>query len=240
MQTWKQAFSLAMFEVRASWRSLPLLFFVLVFLTMVLFEIFLKSDTGLKFIYDFVFILLFGTVPAWIKPKEFQFQKLENDFWGTAYFIFLNQLAIPKEVLIKSRFINYFIIAIPLYIALFISLFIFFDSSTMFSIGQYIAFAIIWISFGIYCGALFPAGDTGEYITNLKLNIYSILLIAGTLGLLVFIRILTGNGIVHWSMEAAKHWPFLSSIISIILAIAGVKYWLHYAAKNMEKIDYFK
>lgn len=241
METWKKAFSLASFEAKASWKSIFTFIFSLLIITMLFIPVFSESGQKLKFFYDLLFLIIFTMLPSWIRTKEFQYQKIGEETWGTPYFIFLHQMAIPKEILLKSRFVNYYSLAIPLHVLLFVLLFIFSEARNVFSIGEYFAFSVIWICFGIYAGAVLPASDTGDYISNFKLTIYTILLILGTGGLIFFVHFILGaNGIVYWSMEAAKQWPLLSSVLSILLAIAGVKYWLHYAAKNMQKIDYFK
>lgn len=241
MEAWKKAFSLASFELKASWKSIFTFILSLVIITTLFASMFSELGQKLKFFHDLLFLIIFTMLPSWIRTKEFQFQKIGEETWGTPYFIFLHQMAIPKEILLKSRFINYFILAIPLHVLLFVLLFIFSEARNVFSFGEYIVFSVIWICFGIYAGALFPASDTGDNISNFKLTIYTILLILGIGGLFFFVYfIFGGHGIVYWSMEAAKQWPLIASILSILLAIAGVKYWLHYAARNMQYIDYFK
>lgn len=241
METWKKAFSLASFELKASWKSIFTFILSLVIITTLFAPMFSELGQKLKFFHDLLFLIIFTMLPSWIRTKEFQFQKIGEETWGTPYFIFLHQMAIPKEILLKSRFINYFILAIPLHVLLFVLLFIFSEARNVFSFGEYIVFSVIWICFGIYAGALFPTSDTGDNISNFKLTIYTILLILGIGGLFFFVYfIFGGHGIVYWSMEAAKQWPLIASILSILLAIAGVKYWLHYAARNMQNIDYFK
>lgn len=239
MLNWKKAYWLAIFEAKRSWIGV---FSILVMLTLVLLLFDLTFTNYLQhglFLYDILFLIVFGAAAVWTKPKEFQYQKLGEDLWASPYFIMLNQLAIPKDVLIKSRFINYYLFSIPFHILIFVFLYIFSEPvRDYFTIGEYTSFSLIWICFGIYLGSLYPASDTGDVISNLKLTVYGILLVFGTALFILFIRFFSGHGIVFWTMAAAKNWPILSGGGSIILAIAGIKYWLLYAAKNMKRIDY--
>lgn len=43
--------------------------------------------------------------PAWMKPKIFQMQKMDGDLWTVPAVIRLQQLPVPKAVIVKSRFI---------------------------------------------------------------------------------------------------------------------------------------
>lgn len=240
METWKQAFSLAMFEVKASRKNFVTLLFFLAVFGFAFTGVFSEVGEKLFFFYDLLFLMFFSIAPTWIKAKEFQYQKLGDERWGTPYFNFLHQLAIPNHVLIRSRFVNYLIISIPLHLAVFMIMFFFTNSNDMLPIGNFIAFSLIWFCFGIYGGLLYPASDTGDVISNLKLTIYFIIIVVGFIGSLLLTFLLTGRGIVQWTVVAATHWPLLSSVISIFLAIVGLNVWLSYAAKNMKKIDYLK
>lgn len=241
METWKKACSLASFELKASWKSIFTFAIALVVVVMLIAPIFSEMGQQLKFFYDLMFLMIFIVIPSWLRKKEFQYQKIGEETWGASYFIFLHQMAIPKEILLKSRFVNYYFFAIPFHVLFFVLLFIFSEARNAYSFGEYIVFSLIWICFGIYAGSLMPASDTGDVISNLRLAIYTILILLGIGGLFFFIHFILGaEGIVFWSLKAAKRWPLLASVLSVLLAIAGVKYWLHYAAKNMQKIDYFK
>src|SRR5699024_5033260 len=80
-------------------------------------------------LYDIGFIVLFWVVPYWIRPKEFRYQAVSNDFRVTPYFIKLMQLPIPDSVIIKHRFLSQMIVAVPYYV-LFLILFYVFSGLT--------------------------------------------------------------------------------------------------------------
>ncbi|PWA07924.1 hypothetical protein DCC39_15890 [Pueribacillus theae] len=237
MFNWKKAYWLATFETKRSLKGIISLFFLLIFF--LFFFVFTAHLQHSLFPYDILFLIAFGAAAVWSKPKEFQYQKLGEELWASPYFIMLHQLAVPKDILIKSRFINYYLFSIPFHILLLALLYIFSEPMRDFlTVGEYLSFSLIWICFGIYSGSLYPASDTGDVISNVKLVVYGIVLVFSGILVVIGIRYFSGHGIVFWTMMAARNWPVLSGGLSIVLAIAGVKYWLHYAAKNMKRIDY--
>src|SRR5690625_4670586 len=160
MEQWKRAFRLATFELTASplhlltlyiLSPILLLFIGLFMVSPILDAYFEKNYVGI----DFLFILLFTLVPAWSRPNKFQLQQIDSDhdLWASPTLVMQLQLPIPKETLIKSRLVIYFFYSFP-----FQCLFLFLTyvltpaiNMTM-SPGSYLAFSVIWLSFGVYVG----------------------------------------------------------------------------------------
>lgn len=241
MQDWKQGFGLAKFELRESKGSLilSLLFFLLMFSS---FRSSLPSYIENGFVgYDFFFILIFSVATFWAKPKAFQSNKINSELQASPILVMQSQLPIKREVLVKSRFIIHFFYSFPYQALLLILLYTFTPGlSELLSLGSYIAFSIIWLSFGIYTGYVFPMSEAGDKTatTTGAMIAYLIVFLMIMFFVLIYVHFLFGNGIVYWSIVFAQKWPLLSSAISILLAFLGFKHWQHYMKKATEKLDY--
>ncbi|MGY0693389.1 hypothetical protein ACW2QC_11435 [Virgibacillus sp. FSP13] len=241
MKEWKQAYQLATFELKASKRVflyLALFFvLVLVFLVSELSTYMEQNSAGL----DLAFILIFsGIIMIWLKPKNFQLSKVNEDVTASPLLVMLNQLPITKDVIIKSRFIVYFFYSFPFQFLLLIGIYPLSPAiQDGLSIGSYIAFSIIWLSFCFYAGYIFSAADAGTKSMNTVLSfIYGFIFAIGAMFIFAIIQIATGHSIVYWTIIFAQTWPLLSSFLSIILAFIGFTYWQHYTRKTMDKLDY--
>lgn len=191
--------------------------------------------------YDVFFLIFIGMAAAWAKPKEFQLNKVRNGSWGTPYFVLLHHLPIRKEILIKNRFIVYYAYSIPSHMLFLFSIYAFSETArTILTFPEYTAFTIIWLSFGIYWGALFPLADIGEVAktSTFKMWLYTVFFLIIGVGGILLVRLYTGYGVVYSSMMLAKKWPVLSSILSIVVAVVCTKLVLLHAKKKMMEIDY--
>lgn len=241
MNSWKQALWLAKFELRKSKMAIFSFLFIVGAASGFFVTTFAEYlDIGFV-AFDIFFLIAFSVAPVWMKPKEFQFQKMGEEAWGSPLFNMLSQLPIKKEVLVNSRFVIYFTYAIPYHILLLIATYLLSDDiRTIMSIPAYIAFSIIWICFGIYIGGVFPASDAGDHISLSKSIIYSLILfIVGALGLAAF-HFLYGGGIVAWTVMLANEWPIVAAAVSIIASVLSLRSYKQYMYKQMAKLDYFK
>lgn len=240
MKNWKQAFKLAMFELKASAISFLFLFvFLLVMLAYFSTSFPDYSERGYVG-YDLFFILVFLFAGSSSKVKHFQLQKLNGDLWVVPIVVMQNQLPIPQNTIIKSRFIIHFFLSFPFQLLLLIALYLWSAELRMImSFHAFISFSIFWISFGIYTGYAIPASEAGDKI-NYKTVITAVIFLA-----IIFISILTGFnvlfdcGFVYWTMMLANKWPYLTILVSILLAICGLIFWQNYMKKTMNKLDYF-
>lgn len=241
MQDWKRAFGLAKFELRESKGSLILVLLFFLFLCSY-FRSSLPSYLENGFVgYDFFFVLVFSVAAFWAKPKEFQISKINSSLQVSRLLVTQSQLPIKRDVLVKSRFIIHFFYSFPYQVLLLLLLYAFTpDLSELLPLGSYTAFSIIWLSFGIYTGYVFPMSEAGDKtgLTTAAIIAYCIVFLVITFFVFAFIHFLFGNGIVYWSIVFAQKWPLLSSVISLFLAFFGFKHWQYYMNKAMEKIDY--
>lgn len=243
MHDWKQAFVLAKFEIRESKQI-----FIYLFLYYCLFISLFVSVSYLvgEFYFgglDIFYLLLFTFVPFWIKPKEFQYQRTNSGMWASPSVIMLTQLPINREIIIKSRFIQYFIYSFPFQLFLLVSLYLLTPNmQTNMSPISYISFSVIWLSFGVYAGLSIVTTDAGDKYGKGNRKLYMAfgfgILLAVILLILCF-GLIFNYGIVHWTIIFAQKWPLISSAISILLVFLGFKHAQNHMKKTMEKVDYF-
>src|SRR5699024_5292369 len=169
METWKEAFWLAKFELK---KSLVNLFFgwlaLSLFGTLFLmnFNSYFEPDNK-YFGYDFIFLYLFGFGPSMVRAKLFQYQQVNGQLWTSPTLVMQLQLPIPKKSLVKSRLITYCAYLFPFIVTVFTILYLF-DSelSAAISAQSYLAFVFIWLAYSFVFGMIMPASDVGDYITT--------------------------------------------------------------------------
>ena len=239
MEDWKQAITLAKFELMNSKRALISLGAMLIVYAFLM--IYAAPQLVETIFYDLFFLIYIGMAASWAKPKEFQIDKMRNGSWGMPYFVMLHQLPIRKEILIKNRFVIYYAYSIPFHALFLISIYAFSEEiRTILTFPEYAAFTIIWLSFGIYWGAQFPLTDVGQVAktSTVKMWFYTALFLVIGVGAVILLQQFPGYGIVYCSMMLAKKWPLLSSIMSIIAAVVCTKLALRQANKKIMKNDY--
>lgn len=239
MQNWKTALWLARFELKVSKRSLlfSLIFFLFVTSSLISgFPAYLDNNFVL---IDFLFLIMFTAGPIWTKPKEFQVQRMNADLLASPAFMMLRQLPIEKDILVKSRFFIYFVYTFPFQIILLVSSYLFVpELQLMMSPGQFVAFSICWLLFGVYAGYIFPTSDAGDKATLTKTAVYAILFFIAVIVILTIFNVFSSYGIVHWTIIFAQNRPVLLSAVSLLLAVSGLNYWQKYMKKVTNKIDY--
>jgi hypothetical protein len=238
MQNWKQALWLAKFELKVSIVNilLSLLFFLFIGWSLSsLYSDYL--DKGFVLI-DLLFLIMFTLGSVWTKPKNLQAQRMNDDLLAQPTFMMQHQLAIPKDILIKSRFIIYTVYSFPSQILLLLVSYMSApDLREAMTPGQFIAFSVIWLSFGIYMGNM-AAADAGTRATRMKSVFYVIALTAGMILFLTAFNLFSNYGMVHWTIIFAQKWPFISAAISVVLAVLGFKYAQQHMNKLINKLDY--
>lgn len=241
LESWKQAILLAKFELRNSKKALLTLSILLItYVTFMVLSARTYVETGFV-LFDVFFLLITGIAVIWAKPKDFQLQKIGGMSAVNPYFVMLNQLPIPKGILIKNRFVIYYAYAVPFHTLFLMLIYVFSETiRAELTVTQYIAFSLIWISFGVYWGSIYPASDVGDASNSstFKVIVYLILFMAIVGGGIAILQAYTGVGVIYWTMLIAKKWPFLSSLVSVTAAGLSTIYWLSYANKNMKKVDY--
>src|SRR5690625_910124 len=162
MNDWKQAFTIAKLELKASMLSfLYALVYVLLFTFVLARSLDSYMDNGFAG-YDLFFILIFTFAPVWTKPKDFQLQKIYGDLLASPVLVMQNQLPISNEVLVKSRFVIHFFYSFPFQLLTIIGFYTLSPLPEILSAGEFIAFGIMWIAFGVYFGYVIPENEAGE------------------------------------------------------------------------------
>lgn len=239
MKCWKEALWLAKFELKESKLSFLFLLLFFPFITLGIITMF-ESYLDINFVgIDFFFILSFTFFAIWTKPKYFQVQQLSDELVVSPAMFMLQQLPVGKDIIVKSRFIIYFVYSVPPQILLLTFLYLFTPAiQGMMGISSYLSFAIIWLAFGVYIGGIVPTGDAGDKASRGKVAVYGVLLLIGLIAFFTLFTLLSEHSIVHWTIIFAQKWPLLSSALSIVLAFIGLNYWQSYMKKMMGKLDY--
>ncbi|RDW22368.1 hypothetical protein CWR48_01285 [Oceanobacillus arenosus] len=239
MQDWKQAYQLAITELRTS--KIRYLGSVILYLLISFFVLIIdgKASTVGWTINDIFLIIIFCFAPYYMKPKEFQLQKINGDLWAASSVILLKQLPIKENVLIRSRLIAYSFYSLPPQIILLVALYVISPNyREMMTPTTYVTFSVIWVAIGISIGFSMAASDIGELMNSKTMSIAFVYIFGSIAVLYVIFYRLLDDGIAKWTISIAQEWPFLSIIISIISTILSIKYYLHYMKKKMKKLDY--
>lgn len=239
MNEWKQASRLAAFELKASMKSLITIFVFYIAMSLIVmmsFDLYLEGE--FRF-FDFLFLVIFFLFPAWMKSKEFQMQKMDGDLWTTPSIVMLQQLPIPRDVIIKSRFVVHAVCSFPFQLILLIVLPLMSENfRSLMSAATYIAFVLIWLALSIAVGFIMAASEAGGNFKTRAIVKSFVYMIAGIAAVYGLIYLLADSGIVRWTISLAADWTWLSVIGAIVLSIAGWKYWQADMRKMIKKTDY--
>lgn len=239
MSHWQQISWLVKFEYKHIWKHLllliPMFVFLIIFIVPSISEYLHNSFFGI----DIMFFLAFGIVTGWARPKDFRIDKTGNGLWASTYQLMLQQLPIKKNVIIKYRFLTYIITATLFGSLLLGTLYVLSPElrDTM-SISTYIVFSVIWLAFNIYCGSSQLIEEVGSpwrhFILWGILIIFAFVMVA-----IILFYTWTSLGLVGWTIYMANHYPIASVIVSLLLTLIGLRFWMHIMKKRMETIDYF-
>ncbi|WP_164667470.1 hypothetical protein [Virgibacillus doumboii] len=239
MKDWKQAFWLAKFEMKASKHIFPLLMLIAVAFALFLITSISSYLENNYAGFDWLFLMVFIFFSVWMKPKNFAYQRINNDLWASPSFVMFMQLPINKDIIIKSSFVVYYCYTLPIQL---ITLILFHSFSptiqNLMSPGSYIAFMIIWLSIGVYFGGGVPVADAGYNANTYNTVLNMIVAFIALIVVFTATILISGHGVMHWTILFAQKWPVLSIAVSILLAVAGFKFWIHYMKKTMKKLDY--
>src|SRR5690625_3057449 len=106
----KEALWLTKFELKHAYKNLllliPIILLVIIFIQSLVPNYLEQSTMGL----DMVMLLTFVLLSQMTRPKDLQMQKMQGHFYAAPFLIALNQLPIPKKLIVQYRFLSYFII----------------------------------------------------------------------------------------------------------------------------------
>lgn len=239
MSEWKQASRLAAFELKASMKSLITIFVFYIAMALIVMASFdLYLDGEFQF-FDLLFLVIFFLFPAWMKGKEFQMQKMDGDLWTAPSIVMLQQLPIPKDVIIKSRFVVHAVCSFPFQLLLLISLPLMSENfRSLMTPVTYIAFILIWLALSIAVGFIMASSEAGGNFKTRAIVKSFIYMIAGIAAIYGLIYLFADHGIVRWTITLATDWTWVSVIVAIVLSVAGWKYWQADMRKMIKKTDY--
>lgn len=239
MNEWKEALSLSRYELKHSLITYGLLFICLVMILILLVPTigdYLERNT---FGNDIFFLLIFILIVQWCRPKFFKSQIDDRGLSVSHYVVMLNQLPIPKNILIKHRVLSYLLISIPFHVSFLVLFYILSPvMRDMLSIGGYIAFAIFWICLSIYFGLSEIAAEAGFYKVPVIFRNTIIAIVITFIIFIVFYQF-SSIGFVHWIMILSAKHPIIVSLLSLVLARLGMNYWMRNMHRKIKSLDYY-
>lgn len=193
------------------------------------------------FILDVLLIIFLCTLSFAIKPKNFQYQKIDDHLYGSPYFSMLNQLPIKRSVLITSRFILPFISIIAGITLLLVGTYILSPElrSTVNPV-ELIALIVMWICISFCIGGLFPASDPGDEIKRFTFFWSYASIVLFFAGLYLIFQVWLDTGLFKWTIYLASEFTLLSILGSILIACLVTWYWFRHANRQVQKIDYLQ
>ncbi|RNF40386.1 hypothetical protein [Planococcus salinus] len=236
MNEWKQAYRLAIFEMKASMRSFLLILVFYIAMSLIFMQsldVHLEDEFNF---FDLLFLLIFFMFPVWMKNKEFQMQKIDGDLWASPSIIMLQQLPVSKDIIVKSRFIIHSFCSFPFQLVLLIAMPIMSENfrEAMTPVA-YTAFVLIWLAFSIAIGFIMAASEAGG---NYKLKAIVLSFIYLLIGFAVIYFLRPDDGFLQLTMMMAAEWSLLSIVLAVVVSIAGWKYWQADMRKMIKKADY--
>lgn len=239
MNEWKEAFWL----MRLSFKNLKGNFLLGISFIIVCFLLLLNMLPNYIVermpLVDVLFIFIFSILMLSSPGNFWMGEKVRKDYWGSSFIFGLNKLAIKKKVIIKSRFLTFLVLQIPLQIIFLISLYIFSEPfQSEMNVNAYIAFSIMWLCFAIYVGGAAITFDILYSLAQVIILIISLQFVVGFF-LLIFYHFYRPHGLIFWTIQVANTKPLLAIIISLFLAFVGWHFWTNFMIKRIEKHDYF-
>lgn len=239
MENWRHAFWLARFELKHSKTNFIYLLLILIISIIITINALPGYVQEATLLIDFAFIFVFGLLSQGARPRIFQTKEINRGLAGSHFIVLLNQQPIRKDVIIKYRFLTYFIISIPFNVLFLIGLYglgpVF---STDTPLGTYLIFSMIWLCFSVYIGCFQPATETG-YKTKQQIILISLILgpLLAILNAILFYKVYA-HGLVYWTLAMSESHPFLSLGISLFLAVSGLIFWMKRMRSKMDRYDY--
>lgn len=240
MKPWKEAFWLAMYEMRRA-RLIDYLKWVGLFILLLLMMVPMTSSylQEPSIITDLYFLFLITIFSQWARGKIFRPQSFGSGWYGSRYVAILNQLPIKSHIIIKSRFLAYFFTSIPFQVLLLLALYLLTPAlRDDMAFGSYVIFMVILFCFNVFIGGLQIIGEIGSHLV---MNIIISLLVGiffSVLLSIVFYKVYTQD-IVNWILFISKNFPVLALIMSFLLAVIGTAFLLRRLERRMANMDYF-
>ncbi|WP_026907845.1 hypothetical protein [Paucisalibacillus globulus] len=241
MNNWKIAYQINKWELKKSIFNIMLSYLVMLVFSLYLAREFpLYLESGLVF-FDLVFLFMFGAAPLLPKPKAFEVQQIQSKLFVSPMVVLQKHLAIKNNVIIRSRLIMHTLYTFPMQLVALLILYSTTSLHNILSIGSFISFGLIWLSFSIYVGYMVPSLNIGVRMfwgNNTIFSVIFLLLIIILLFGLTLVHVVFDHGIVYWSILFARDYPLATGGISILLAFLGYHFWRNSMRKSLGRLMY--
>ncbi|MFD2045302.1 hypothetical protein ACFSTA_16580 [Ornithinibacillus salinisoli] len=239
LHNWKQAYSLAKFELKAFERisiiSILIYLLVMQFVVVKLLEWHLDSSQVRS---EAIFLLIFLAAITFLKPKELQSQPINSNIMASPVLIMQKQLPINEDTMIKSRFIIHFLYTVPFQILILIGLYFLSSLHELLHVGSFIAFIIFWLSLGVLFGNVLIKVEIRRKYSYIRDLLRGIILYFIATTAIIFIRNEFNYGLIDGSIYLTQRWPWLTTLVSVIIAFLCFNLWIRNMKKSLEKTDY--
>lgn len=245
MSDQKQMWQLVKFELSGlSWKYFLIL--LLVFgVTAFMFEVFISLiyQDGREDFSDIVFdcLLLFVVFfyPQVLRQPSFRMASLKGGLYATPFYVYATQLPIKQHVLMSSRFVLSLLHHVGVVVIAIILAYVYPGSiRALFSLWEFIAFLVIWGLLAAAFAGTFAAADVGATYTKKALFGYNILYLLVLISVLAGLNLLTGHGLVGWTIELGRNAPFLGIAGFTLFTLLCNGIWHLEARRYARKVDY--
>ncbi|SET50898.1 hypothetical protein SAMN05216389_11335 [Oceanobacillus limi] len=218
LHTWKQAFSLAFFEIKALKYKTYLAFLSYLLISLVICVFLMKwfiSNNELR--HEALFLLIYLLGLSWIKPKELQNKIINDNVMASPIFVMNLHLPINQDILIKSRFIIYFMYTIPFQLFLLVGICLFSPLQKLLTIEMLTPFLLFWISFGILVDGVLVKIDiriNPSKYRHFLIGLFTYFIVT------ILLRVLhesTGYSLIDGSIFLAQEWPLITTCVTIFI-----------------------
>ncbi|ALC80666.1 MULTISPECIES: hypothetical protein [Bacillus] len=192
-------------------------------------------------IADLVLCIFVMFYPYSGRLQIFRVVKIKSHLYANAFYVQASMLPIKQEVLLASRLILSFFYTFLTAVVGVSGAFLLPNSNPLFSelsLGQSVAFILLWALIAASAGAFLAAGDVGGKYSIKQLINYNVLLYSSVIILFAALHFFTGKGLVGWSFDIVTNAPFLSVCIALLVfLISNVLAFLE-AKRLAKKVDY--
>lgn len=245
MHTWKEAFRIAIFEMRTQIGYSLLGWLLVIFVGGMFLSSFYSYLERPALFFDLIFIIYFVFFPFWTRPKRLQSQKITGSFWAAPFFVFQQQLSIPTRIMIRGRILAYVLYLLPGISITFAAVYLFDPRmQATVDIATYVIFLGLWFAIGMTIGLSLTAAEIGEEL-NFQAMLTFRYLTFFLPGLSLFAAIIyftydvMQSGIVASTVHVAQHYPWQTLLGSAFLVYISLLFWQNYMEKKAAKTDYF-
>lgn len=239
----KQLWGLVAYELKVTPVNQLLRQLLMAVIIAVFFGFFIDQDINNwgAVIADLVLCFFVMAYPYSGRLQLFRVVKLKSHLYVNSFYVQASMLPIKQEELLASRFILAFIYTFLTTVVGVAGAFLLPNSNTLFSelsLGQSIAFILLWALFAASGGAYLAAGDVGGKYSIKQLIGYNSLFFSIVIILFAALYLSTGKGLVAWSFVFVINAPILSVFIALLVVLASNALAFLEAKRLAKKVEY--